>query len=111
MQAHHVQDLGAPFDARKEAPHIEPHETGAHFFANKSHDGYSLTLWSYTTKEAHSTPLLLPSYLPFPDLTHHVVQVDILIEGAPARDWEEIVRCHCFSERTGCSCTSPTRET
>ena len=86
MQAHEVQDLGVPFDARKEAPFIEPHETGAHFSASKSHDGYSLRLWSYTRKEAHPTPLLQHAapYLPFPDLTHHVLQADILIESALA---------------------------
>ena len=111
-QAHHVQDLGVPFDARKEAPHIEPHEMVAHFFASKPHDEYGSTLWSYTTKEAHLTPLLqrAASYLPFPDLTHHVLQIDILIEGALPQDWEEIVKCHCFSGRTGYRCTSPTQE-
>lgn len=57
MEAHHIQYLGVPVDARKEEPHIEPHEMRAHFFASKSCDGYSLMLWSYTTKEAHPTPL------------------------------------------------------
>lgn len=76
-------------------------------------DGYSLMLWNYTTKESHPTQLLqhAASYLPFPDLAHRVLQVDILIKGALAWEWEEIVRGHCFSVRMGYRCRSPTCET
>lgn len=86
MQAHHVQDLGVPSDTRKEGRCIEPREMGAQVFASKLHNRYSLTLWSYTTKEAHPTAPLqhAVSYLPFPDLTRHVLQVDILTERALA---------------------------
>lgn len=76
-------------------------------------DGYSPMLWSYTTKESHPTQLLhhAASYLPFPDLTHRVLQVDILIKGALAWEWEEIVRGRCFSVRMGYRRRSPTCET
>lgn len=86
MQAHHVQDLGAPSDARKEGRCIEPRETGAQVFASKSHNRYSLTLRSYTTKAAHPTALLqhAEAYLPFPDFTRHVLQADILSKRALA---------------------------
>lgn len=53
-----MEDLRVPFDARKEAARFESHDRAAHSFVSKSYDGYSLTLWSYTTKEAHPIPLL-----------------------------------------------------
>lgn len=58
MQVHHMEDLRVPFDVRKEAARFESHDRAAHSFVSKSYDGYSLTLWSYTTKEAHPIPLL-----------------------------------------------------